>query len=74
MATNLAIDNKLLEQAKRVGGLRTKKETVTVALEEFIRNRQQRSEARKQFLENANKSKFRSSGPYPTRNELHERS
>ena len=43
MATNLAIDNKLLERAKRVGGLRTKKETVTLALEEFIGNRQQHS-------------------------------
>ena len=74
MATNLAIDNKLLERAKRVGGLRTKKETVTLALEEFIDNRQQHSEARKRFLEDARKSKFRSSGPYPTRNDLHERS
>lgn len=74
MATNLAIDNKLLERAKRVGGLRTKKETVTLALEEFISSRQQRSEAVKRFLEDARKSKFRSSGPYPTRNDLHERS
>lgn len=74
MATNLAIDNKLLERAKRVGGLRTKKETVTLALEEFISSRQQRSEAVKRFLKDARKSKFRSSGPYPTRNDLHERS
>lgn len=74
MATNLAIDNKLLERAKRAGGLRTKKETVTLALEEFISSRQQRSEAVKRFLEDARKSKFRSSGPYPTRNDLHERS
>ena len=74
MATNLAIDNKLLERAKRAGGLRTKKETVTLALEEFVRNRQQRPEAMKRFLEDARKSKFRSSGPYPTRNDLHERS
>ena len=42
MATNLAIDNKLLERAKRAGGFRTKKETVTVALEEFIQRRRQR--------------------------------
>jgi len=42
MATNLAIDDKLLEKAKRVGGFRTKKETVTVALEEFIQRRAQR--------------------------------
>ena len=42
MATNLAIDPKLLDRALDVGGLRTKKETVTVALEEFIQRREQR--------------------------------
>jgi len=42
MATNLGIDDKLLNKAKRVGGFRTKKETVTVALEEFIQRREQR--------------------------------
>ncbi len=42
MATNLAIDPKLLDKAKRVGGMRTKKETVTKALEEFIQRRDQR--------------------------------
>jgi Arc/MetJ family transcription regulator len=42
MATNLAIDDKLLEEALRTGGLRTKKETVTKALEEFIDRRRQR--------------------------------
>jgi Arc/MetJ family transcription regulator len=36
MATNLAIDDVLLEWARRVGKLRTKKETVTQALTEFI--------------------------------------
>jgi hypothetical protein len=41
MATNLAIDNKLLEQAKRVSGLKTKKDTVTLALKEFISRRKQ---------------------------------
>ena len=39
MATNLAIDDKILEKARRVGGLRTKKETVTRALEEFVQRR-----------------------------------
>jgi hypothetical protein len=33
----------------------------------------QREEARRQFLELASASKFCSSGPYPTRDELHER-
>ena len=42
MATNLAIDDRLLNRAKRAGGFRTKKETVTVALEELIARRQQR--------------------------------
>ena len=41
MATNLAINDKLLEEARRVGKLRTKKETVTKALEEFIERRRQ---------------------------------
>ena len=39
MATNLAIDNNLLDIALQVGGLKTKKATVTLALEEFIRRR-----------------------------------
>lgn len=42
MATNLAIDDRLLEKALRAGGFRTKKETVTKALEEFIGRRKQR--------------------------------
>lgn len=42
MPTNLAIDDKLLDRAKRAGGFRTKKETVTAALEEMIARRQQR--------------------------------
>lgn len=41
MATNLAIDDELLEEARRVGGHRTKKATVTEALEEYIQHRKQ---------------------------------
>jgi Arc/MetJ family transcription regulator len=41
MATNLAIDDQLLEEAQRIGGHRTKKATVTEALEEYIRRRKQ---------------------------------
>lgn len=41
MATNLAIDPELLERALRVGGERTKKATVTRALEEYIARREQ---------------------------------
>ncbi len=42
MATKLAIDDALLERARRIGKLRTKKETVTQALTEFIQRRRQR--------------------------------
>ena len=36
MPTNLAIDDQLLEQARRIGKHKTKKETVNTALEEYI--------------------------------------
>ncbi len=41
MPTNLAIDDRLLEEAQRIGGHRTKKATVTEALEEYIQRRKQ---------------------------------
>ena len=41
MATNLAIDEKLLADALRVGDLKTKKATVNEALREFIQRRKQ---------------------------------
>lgn len=41
MATNLAIDNKLLEEALLISGLKTKKDTVNYALKEFINRRKQ---------------------------------
>jgi hypothetical protein len=41
MATNLAIDDRLLEEARKVGGHRTKKATVTEALNEYIQRRRQ---------------------------------
>lgn len=36
MATNLAIDDKLLHEALKISGLKTKKETVNLALKEFV--------------------------------------
>ncbi|MEZ4599128.1 MAG: type II toxin-antitoxin system VapB family antitoxin [Syntrophotaleaceae bacterium] len=36
MATNLAIDDKLIEEARRLGKHKTKKAVVTEALEEYI--------------------------------------
>ena len=41
MATNLAIDDRLLDEALRIGGHRTKKDTVTEALTEYIQHRKQ---------------------------------
>ncbi len=38
MATNLAIDDRLIEEARKTGGHKTKKEAVTTALEEYIRH------------------------------------
>ena len=41
MATNLAIDPELLREALNISGLKTKKETVNLALKEFINRRKQ---------------------------------
>lgn len=41
VATNLAIDDRLLEEAQKIGGHRTKKATVTEALQEYIQHRKQ---------------------------------
>ena len=41
MPTNLALDDRLLDEAVRIGGRRTKKETVTEALTEYIQRRKQ---------------------------------
>jgi Bacterial antitoxin of type II TA system, VapB len=42
MPTNLQIDDRLLAKAQKVGGFRTKKDTVNHALSEFVRRRQQK--------------------------------
>ncbi|MDD9934966.1 MAG: type II toxin-antitoxin system VapB family antitoxin [Myxococcales bacterium] len=41
MATNLAIDEKLLSEALKIGGHSTKKATVNEALKEYIQRRKQ---------------------------------
>jgi len=41
MATNLAIDDRLIEEAKIIGKHRTKKGVVTEALQEYIQRRKQ---------------------------------
>jgi Arc/MetJ family transcription regulator len=42
MPTNLALDDNLLRRAMKIGSLRTKRETVTTALKEFIDRRSQK--------------------------------
>jgi Arc/MetJ family transcription regulator len=41
MPTNLAIDDRLIDEARSVGGHKTKKEAVTAALQEYIQRRKQ---------------------------------
>jgi len=41
MPTNLALDDQLIEEARRAGRHKTKKEAVTAALDEYVRKRKQ---------------------------------
>jgi Arc/MetJ family transcription regulator len=41
MATNLALDDKLISQAQKVGHHKTKKDAVTTALKEYIARKKQ---------------------------------
>jgi Arc/MetJ family transcription regulator len=41
MATNLALDDELVEEARRTGGHKTKREAVNAALDEYVRHRKQ---------------------------------
>jgi Bacterial antitoxin of type II TA system, VapB len=41
MATNLALDDNLIEEARKIGGHKTKKDAVTAALDEYIKRRRQ---------------------------------
>ena len=41
MATNLALDDRLIEAARRAGGHKTKKEAVSAALNEYVQRRNQ---------------------------------
>ena len=42
MPTNLAVDDELIEEARRVGKHKTKKDAVTVALQEYIKLQRRR--------------------------------
>jgi hypothetical protein len=41
MPTNLALDDSLIEEARRAGGHKTKKDAVNAALDEYVRRRKQ---------------------------------
>jgi len=41
MATNLALDDKLIIEAQKIGGHKTKKDAVTEALNEYIQRHKQ---------------------------------
>jgi Arc/MetJ family transcription regulator len=41
MATNLAIDDRLIDEARQIGHHTTKKAAVTAALEEYVNRRKQ---------------------------------
>jgi Arc/MetJ family transcription regulator len=41
MPTNLALDDRLVNEAVRIGGHRSKREAVNAALDEYIRRRKQ---------------------------------
>jgi hypothetical protein len=41
MPTNLALDDQLIEEARRAGKHKTKKEAVNAALDEYVRKRKQ---------------------------------
>lgn len=41
MPTNLALDDRLIQEAQKLGQHRTKKEAVTAALDEYIARRRQ---------------------------------
>jgi Arc/MetJ family transcription regulator len=46
MPTNLAIDDQLLEEALKLGGHRSKRETVNEALTEYVQRRKRRGFAK----------------------------
>ena len=43
MATNLALDDKLVEEAKRLGKHRTKRDAVNEAIAEYVARRRRRN-------------------------------
>jgi Arc/MetJ family transcription regulator len=64
MPTNLALDDKLLKNAMKLSSFKTKRETVNLALKEFIERRRQKRildlQGRIDFREDWNYKKDRS--------------
>jgi len=46
MATNLALNDELIDEARRLGGHRTKRQAVNEALEEYVAKRKRREVAK----------------------------
>ncbi len=67
MATNLKIDPHLLDEAKRIGQFRTKKDAVNQALTEFIQQRKQTAildwEGKVDFFDDYDYKSLRASSP-----------
>ncbi len=38
MRTNIVLDDELVSEARKISGIQTKKELITTALKEFVRN------------------------------------
>jgi len=54
MAANVALDDKLSEEARKISRHRTKKETVTIVLKACVRHRKQRG-----ILDRVDKAEYR---------------
>jgi len=79
MATNLDLDDRLILKARELGGHRTKKETVTRALLEYVQSLEQKKvldlfgrvdfdgsyDYKKQRARGCRSSSTRASGPWP---------
>jgi len=61
MRTNIIIDDELIEKAMQLSGIKTKKEVVNVAIQEFVKNIEKRS-----LLDLRGKIKFRTHYDYTT--------
>ncbi|MFQ5965652.1 MAG: type II toxin-antitoxin system VapB family antitoxin [Candidatus Scalinduaceae bacterium] len=60
MATNLAIDDKLIKEALKIGSHQTKKAVVTEALQEYIKQRKRKREFLSKIFNSCNFISFNS--------------